>query len=210
MTEDTDKQYKLMNLKKSDLHKDPIVQFQKWYKRVLQTKILFPNAFILSTSDKNGLPSSRVLLLKDLDDNGFKFYTNEYSRKGIDLKENPNASICFWWDKLERQVRIDGKVTLLKDKESDEYFATRPRESQLGAWASDQSTIIESRKIIEKNYKKYDKKFANTKIPRPDYWKGYKLRPNVFEFWQGRVNRLHDRFRYVKKNNLWSIERLAP
>jgi len=210
MIEDTDKQYKLMNLKKSDLHKDPIVQFKKWYEKVLQTILPFPNAFILSTSDKNGLPSSRVLLLKDIDESGFKFYTNENSRKGVDLKENPNASICFWWDKLERQVRISGKVTQLNDKETDEYFATRPRESQLSAWASDQSMVIESRIILENNYKKYENKFKNTEIPRPEYWKGYQLRPNVFEFWQGRENRLHDRFRYIKKNKLWSIERLAP
>ena len=203
MIEDTDKQYKLMNLKKSDLHKDPIVQFKKWYEKVLQTILPFPNAFILSTSDKNGLPSSRVLLLKDIDESGFKFYTNENSRKGVDLKENPNASICFWWDKLERQVRISGKVTQLNDKETDEYFATRPRESQLSAWASDQSMVIESRIILENNYKKYENKFKNTEIPRPEYWKGYQLRPNVFEFWQGRENRLHDRFRYIKKNKLW-------
>ena len=201
MIEDTDKQYKLMNLKKSDLHKDPIVQFKKWYEKVLQTILPFPNAFILSTSDKNGLPSSRVLLLKDIDESGFKFYTNENSRKGVDLKENPNASICFWWDKLERQVRISGKVTQLNDKETDEYFATRPRESQLSAWASDQSMVIESRIILENNYKKYENKFKNTEIPRPEYWKGYQLRPNVFEFWQGRENRLHDRFRYIKKIN---------
>jgi len=210
MIEDTDKQYKLMNLKKSDLHKDPIVQFKKWYEKVLQAILPFPNAFILSTSDKNGLPSSRVLLLKDIDESGFKFYTNENSRKGVDLKENPNASICFWWDKLERQVRISGKVTQLNDKETDEYFATRPRESQLSAWASDQSMVIESRIILENNYKKYENKFKNTEIPRPEYWKGYQLRPNVFEFWQGRENRLHDRFRYIKKHKLWSIERLAP
>lgn len=210
MIEDTDKQYKLMNLKKSDLHKDPIVQFKKWYEKVLQTILPFPNAFILSTSDKNGLPSSRVLLLKDIDESGFKFYTNENSRKGVDLKENPNASICFWWDKLERQVRISGKVTQLNDKETDEYFATRPRESQLSAWASDQSMVIEGRIILENNYKKYENKFKNTEIPRPEYWKGYQLRPNVFEFWQGRENRLHDRFRYIKKNKLWAIERLAP
>ena len=199
-----------MDLKKSDLHKDPIVQFKKWYEKVLQTILPFPNAFILSTSDKNGLPSSRVLLLKDIDESGFKFYTNENSKKGVDLKENPNASICFWWDKLERQVRISGKVTQLNDKETDEYFATRPRESQLSAWASDQSMVIESRIILENNYKKYENKFKNTEIPRPEYWKGYQLRPNVFEFWQGRENRLHDRFRYIKKNKLWSIERLAP
>ena len=210
MTDKTDKQYKLMELRKADIHEDPFAQFGIWYEETRQTGFPFPNSFIFSTSDKNGINSSRVLLLKDFDKSGFKFYTNENSRKGLDLKDNSNASICFWWDRLERQVRIEGNVSELSDSESDEYFSTRPSGSQLGAWASEQSEVIPDRETLDNNFEKYEKKFENKDIPRPEYWKGYILQPDMFEFWQGRLNRLHDRLRYIKHNSSWKIERLAP
>lgn len=199
-----------MELRKSDLHKDPFIQFAIWYEEIQKSGFPFPNSFILSTSSNKGQNSSRVVLLKDFDSAGFKFYTNENSRKGLDLRENANASICFWWDRLERQVRINGNVSQLSEIESNEYFSTRPRGSQLGAWASEQSKVITDRKTLDENYKKYEKKYKGTTVPRPEYWRGYILVPEMFEFWQGRLNRLHDRLRYLKINGSWNIERLAP
>ncbi len=210
MTSKEDKQFKLMELIKKDLKKDPFEQFDLWFKEAVNTDFPFPNSFVLSTSDSEGNISSRVLLLKEIKDKGFKFYTNENSQKGKDLVINKYASICFWWDRLERQVRINGQVSVLSNDESDEYFKTRPRGSQLGAWASEQSTVIADRSVLEENYLKYENKFKNKEIPRPDYWKGYILLPSTFEFWQGRDNRLHDRFLYTVNGNGWAISRLAP
>ena len=210
MTGNKDKQYRLMELTESDLSSDPFEQFKNWYSETELSDFPFPNAFILSTSDNEGKISSRVVLLKGYDNNGFKFYTNERSRKGKDLKRNKNASICFWWDRLERQVRIEGIVSTLSDSESDDYFKSRPRGSQLGAWASEQSEVIIDRSVLDNAYKEYDEKYNNTDIPRPESWKGYILKPQTFEFWQGRDNRLHDRFLYTNENNSWNIKRLAP
>ena len=210
MSNKEDKQYKLMELIEKDLSKDPFQQFNAWYMEASKSDFPFPNSFILSTSDSEGYISSRVLLLKEFNSNGFKFYTNENSRKGKDLVVNKNASICFWWDRMERQVRINGFVSVLSKVEIDQYFSSRPRGSQLGAWASDQSAKITDRSVLENNYIKYEKMYENQDIPRPDYWKGYILSPVNFEFWQGRDNRLHDRFLYTVKNNGWEINRLAP
>jgi pyridoxamine 5'-phosphate oxidase len=210
MTSKEDRQYKLMELLEKDLSRDPFEQFGAWYMEVSNSDFPFPNSFILSTSDNDGIISSRVLLLKEFNKKGFKFYTNKNSRKGKELIINNNASICFWWDRLERQVRIEGLVSGLSKKESENYFNTRPRGSQLGAWASDQSSIISDRTILEDNYLKYEKLYQNKKIPKPDFWKGYILTPSSFEFWQGRDNRLHDRFLYTVRDNVWVISRLAP
>ena len=210
MKDKQDRQYNLMELLEKDLDKDPFNQFDSWYQVVKNTDFPYPNSFILSTSDSDGVVSSRVLLLKEFDKRGFKFYTNENSKKGKDFISNNNASICFWWDRLERQVRIEGIVSELSKEESEEYFSTRPRGSQLGAWASDQSEIISSRSVLEDKYSKYEKLYENKEIPKPDYWKGYLLSPTSFEFWQGRDNRLHDRFLYTVHNNAWKISRLSP
>jgi len=210
MTNKESKQYKLMELNVKDLKRDPFEQFSTWYQDTSNADFPFPNAFILSTSDGKGVVSSRVLLLKEFDKNGFKFYTNENSRKGKELSNNNIASICFWWDRLERQVRIEGLVSELSKKESEDYFSTRPRGSQLGAWVSNQSSIILDRSILENNYLKYEKLFKNKDIPKPDFWMGYILAPKSFEFWQGRENRLHDRFLYTVQDNVWVISRLAP
>ncbi len=210
MSKNKGKQFKLMELIEKDLSKDPFKQFEIWYAEAKNSNFPYPHSFILSTSDSEGCISSRVLLLKEFNSNGFKFYTNENSRKGKDLVVNHHASICFWWDRLERQVRIDGVVSVLSKVETDQYFSSRPRGSQLGAWASDQSAKITDRSVLENNYIKYEKMYENQDIPRPDYWKGYILSPVSFEFWQGRDNRLHDRFLYTVKNNGWEINRLAP
>ena len=160
----------------------------------------------LATSSKEGKPSVRMVLLKKYDENGFEFFTNYESRKGKDLKENPYACLLFYWDKLERQVRIEGRVEKVSKKESEDYFNTRPFKSRLGAWASHQSTVIDSRAVVIKEFVKYLMKFGSKNIPLPPYWGGYRLIPDIFEFWQGVTNRLHDRIVYVKRNNVWNIK----
>ena len=165
---------------------------------------------ILSTASKEGKPSVRALLLKGFDENGFVFYTNYEGRKGKELDENNNASILFYWAELERQVRLEGKVEKISKEESEKYFKTRPFKSRVGAWASAQSTVIESRFVIVKKFIKYLFKFNSNDVPLPPYWGGYILKPDVFEFWQGRANRLHDRVRYRKGDTEWIIERLSP
>ena len=207
---ETNKQYELMELRRSNLDPDPFKQFDIWYEAAISSGTKYPDAFILSTSTADGMPSSRVLLYKGRDESGFKFYTNINSMKGREMMSNQNASMCFWWYELERQLRIRGSVELLSNEEIDSYFKTRPRGSQLGAWASDQSQVIENREVLDKKYEFYDQKFEDIEIPRPEYWMGYMLVAREFEFWQGRKNRLHDRFLYRQKNEKWIIDRLAP
>lgn len=210
MNKKIDKQYNKMVLNESEVDPDPFVQFGIWFQDVVNSEIQFPNAFTLSTSTNSGVASSRMVLLKDFDERGFQFFTNSNSKKGKEISINPLASICFWWEIVERQIRIEGKIELLFDKEIDEYFKTRPRGSQIGAWASDQSSVIESREVLDRKFQEYEKEFEGKDIPRPHYWNGYRLVPNMFEFWQGRFDRLHDRLRYRLDNVKWIIERLAP
>lgn len=205
------KQYGAFQLLEGDLDADPFRQFGRWYDAASSAGLVHPDAFSLATVSADGRPSARMLLLKGFDENGFVFYTNTESRKGEDLRGNTNAAICFWWDKLERSVRIEGKVHGVSQEEADIYFATRPRGSQLGAWASQQSRVIESREYLDKLYHKIELDYADMDIPRPGYWNGYRLVPESIEFWQGRPNRLHDRLRYRKRRDGgWNIERLAP
>ncbi|MGI9534682.1 MAG: pyridoxamine 5'-phosphate oxidase [Thermodesulfobacteriota bacterium] len=203
-------QYELMELRKESLKEDPFKQFDDGYDSAVKSGIKYPDAFVLSTSTSDGLSSSRVLLYKGRNEIGFKFYTNINSMKGRELKINNNSSMCFWWNDLERQIRIKGVAELLGDEEIDEYFKSRPRGSQLSAWASDQSSVIENRDVLERKYDYYEEKFSGVDIPRPEYWKGYIVIAKEFEFWQGRYNRLHDRFLYRLENKNWIIERLAP
>lgn len=205
--------YTAHKLEESELPANPFSLFKKWFAEASESGITDVNAMVLSTSTKNGIPSARIVLFKgfDEDENGFVFFTNYNSRKGKELSSNPNAALNFYWSSPERQINIRGKVVKVSEKISDEYFASRPRESQIGAWASEQSKKIESRKILERNAEFYRKKFEGKEIPRPAYWGGFSLKPDFIEFWQGRIGRLHDRFLYSKqKNGKWKIERLSP
>lgn len=203
------RQYSKSTLSTSSASKDPFKQFDKWFSEVLNSGFLEPNAMTLATADKNGKPSARIVLLKGVDEKGFIFYTNYKSKKGNDLENNPFASLLFYWDKLERQIRIEGRTEKVTKEESDAYFQTRPYKSRIGAWASKQSTVIESRNVIVKEFLKYMVKYRNH-VPLPDVWGGYRLIPESFEFWQGRPNRLHDRIKYTLTKKGWKAERLAP
>ena len=205
------KQYELMELRRDGLKDDPYIQFETWYAEALRSGIKYPDAFIFSTSTESGKPSSRVLLYKGRSSKGFKFYTNIESKKGAELQVNSRASMCFWWDVLERQLRIDGSVELLSEEEMNSYFSTRPRGSQLGALASMQSSVLKNRDELEDKFGELEKEYEGKEIARPDYWVGYSLIPTEFEFWQGRKDRLHDRFRYRTDGGKgWIIERLSP
>ena len=187
----------------------PFEQFGIWFEDAVKLDFLDVNAMIVSTASKYGIPSSRVVLLKSWNEIGFVFFTNYESRKGHDLAENPHASILFFWDKLERQIRIDGIIEKISEEESYNYFKTRPYESRLGAWASHQSEVLKSRFTLLREVTKLMTKYP-VEVPLPPYWGGYRLIPNVFEFWQGRPSRLHDRIRYRKDQNNWIKDRLSP
>lgn len=204
------REYKLNKLSEETVHKSPIKQFESWFKNVLKLNLPEPNAMILATSNNKGKPTARVVLLKGLSNQGFKFYTNYKSNKGKNLFENSSASFLFYWAELERQVRVEGKVKMLSKLESQKYFDTRPLESRIAAWASEQSKIISDRKYLEFRYKKFEGKFSGKKIPLPPNWGGYILVPTYFEFWQGRESRLHDRIGFKKQKGRWKIFRLAP
>ncbi|WP_036487885.1 pyridoxamine 5'-phosphate oxidase [Myxosarcina sp. GI1] len=204
--------YTLAGLELTDVSSDPIQQFNVWLQQAIKAEILEPNAMTLATASPDGKPTARIVLLKGVSDRGFVFYTNYQSLKGKQLNANPFAALVFLWDKLERQVRIEGKVDKLTAGESDEYFHSRPRASQLGALASDQSQIIANRQILEQDLKTLEAKYADTEtIPRPAHWGGYQVIPERIEFWQGRPNRLHDRLLYsLLDDGTWQIERLSP
>ncbi len=197
-------------LTEDNIDKNPFRQFSKWYDLALNSDFLHPDAMTLATADKTGKPSARIVLLKSFDERGFVFFTNYESKKGSELTQNPYAALLFYWDTFDRQVRIEGSVEKVPLKESEEYFHSRPRGSQLGALVSPQSNIIESREELEKKYEETAKKYEGKEIPLPENWGGFNLKPAYFEFWQNRDNRLHDRIKYVLENDLWKIERLAP
>ena len=192
------------------IDKDPIAEFARWMKEVIDKKLPEPNVMVLSTVSEERKPSSRVLLLRGFDENGFEFFTNYHSKKGKDIDRNPNASMNFFWHDAEKQVRVEGVLEKISAEESDAYFKSRPRESQLGAWTSQQSESVGSRAELEKKYKETEDKFKGVDVPRPPHWGGYLLKPELIEFWQGRPGRLHDRIQYTLKNKKWLIERLAP
>lgn len=205
------KEYTRSDLRRRDLDSNPFIQFDRWFQEALQMQHGEPYAMTLATSDKNGRPSARTMLLRSFDERGFVFYTNYESQKGCELLENPHAALVFHWTELERQVCIAGSVTKTSHEESEAYFKSRPIGSQLAAWASKQSQAIQSREKLDEALKRITDQYQNRDIALPPYWGGFVVSPIRIEFWQGRPNRLHDRFRYTKKSdNSWLIERLSP
>lgn len=208
---DIRKEYKMQSLDEKDVQQDPVRQFEKWWHDVSGSSVEEANAMTLATATKNGKPSARIVLLKGFTHEGFVFFTNYESHKGTELSENSQVSLVFFWKELERQVRIEGVAERISVEESDTYFNSRPEASKVGAWASPQSKVIASRKIIEENVAAVEKKFTGATIQRPAHWGGYIVKPQLIEFWQGRPSRLHDRIQYTRlENGNWKIERLAP
>lgn len=197
-------------LNENDMHVDPVQQFIRWFNEALSSKVTEPNAMALATVDKNGKPSTRIVLLKNVDERGFVFYTNYDSHKGKDIATNNQVSVLFFWPELERQVRIEGIADKLSFEESEGYFHSRPFASQIGAIASPQSMIIESRDVLDKKNKELEEKYKDKIVPMPCHWGGYLIIPEQIEFWQGGAGRLHDRLVYTKNMNAWKIDRLAP
>ncbi len=202
--------YRLKKLSKNSLNQDPFTQFKDWLEEAVRSQLIEPNAMSLATSAKSGKPSCRTVLLKGFDTRGFMFFTNLESRKARELNENPQASAIFWWRDLERQVLLEGSVETVSQEESSLYFARRPRASQLSAWASHQDAVIASRQLLEEQYRQMDERFRDQSVPKPPFWGGFRLVPERFEFWQGRADRLHDRFQYVLEEGVWKIDRLSP
>jgi pyridoxamine 5'-phosphate oxidase len=208
---DLRREYKLAGLRRSDLEADPLVQFQKWFQQASGAEPMDMNAMTLATADEQGRPSARIVLLKGVDPRGFIFFTNYESRKGRELAVNPRAALVFYWPAQERQVCVAGDVSKLSPEESDAYFESRPRGSRVAARASKQSNVVPDRATLEEQWKRVETEYAGVDVPRPPHWGGYLLRPTGIEFWQGRPNRLHDRFRYARlADNSWQIERLSP
>lgn len=202
--------FSLKTLSEEDVLPSPIAMLQQWLDEAMRAEALEPSAMTISTVSEDGKPSSRVVLVKEIRDDGFTFFTNYDSRKGMQLAENSNIAVNFIWHELERQVRVEGQAQKLSPQESDAYFSIRPPKSKLGAWASPQSQVIASREALEKRVLDYEKQFEHTPMTRPPQWGGYLIVPSYFEFWQGRASRLHDRIQYRLEGKEWKIERLAP
>ena len=209
--EDLRREYSRFNLRAEDMQADPYAQFSAWLDEAVARGLPEPNAVALATATADGRPSARMVLLKEHDRRGFVFYTNYNGRKARELRENPRAAMLFFWYALERQVRIEGLVEQVTDTQSSAYFTTRPRKSQLSAWASPQSQQVGSRTALEALYEECEQRFADREIPRPPHWGGFRLVPDCYEFWQGRRDRLHDRLVYTRRDDgAWAITRLAP
>ena len=192
------------------IHRDPIKQFQIWFNDAIAAKLPMPDVMTLATATPDGKPSARMVLLKQVDRDGFVFYTNYHSAKAAQLDVNPFAALVFYWTQLDRQVRVEGSVTRTSPEESREYFRTRPRESQIGAWASEQSEVITSREVLEQRAVELETLYCDRDIDCPEHWGGYRLKPERIEFWKSRIGRLHDRILYARHGDRWSITRLAP
>jgi pyridoxamine 5'-phosphate oxidase len=204
------KEYARSGLAESDLDADPVLLFGRWLGEALVAEVHEAHAMTLATATPDGMPSARVVLLRQVDERGFVFYTNYRSRKGRELDANPRAALVFYWPELQRQVRVEGRVELVSDAESDDYFRTRPRDSRLGALASEQSEVIADRDVLEARLRELSARYPGEEVPRPPHWGGYRLVPSALEFWQGRPSRLHDRFRYEREGGTWKHVRLSP
>lgn len=208
---DLRRDYSGAKLDVGSVDKDPLKQFLRWIEEASKGEVLEPNAMTLATASKDGLPSARVVLLKDADERGFVFYTDSRSRKGEDLAENPVAALVFWWGALERQVRVAGNVARIDEAEAESYYRSRPEGSRISAWASHQSRVVPDRATLEAQWTEAAERLASGEIPKPPYWGGYRVTPTEYEFWQGRPNRLHDRLRFRRgRDGTWVIERLSP
>ncbi|MDH3638449.1 MAG: pyridoxamine 5'-phosphate oxidase [Gammaproteobacteria bacterium] len=189
---------------------DPIELFGEWYDLACRSQLLFPDAVTLATSTAEGKPSARMVLLKSFDERGFVFFTNYGSRKASELKENPHAALVFYWGPLQRQVRVEGQVELLEHDDSEAYFRTRPRGSQIGAWTSRQSAVLRERQDLERQFAHYQREFAGRDVELPEFWGGFRVAPERIEFWQGKANRLHDRIHFTRTPDGWTVVRLYP
>ena len=203
-------EYSSTPLTKERVNANPFIQFEGWFKEALSAELLEPNAMTLATAGKEGFPSARTVLLKHYDDKGFTFFTNYGSKKSQEIKENPYAALLFAWIPLQRQIKIQGRVEKISTADSLKYFLSRPEGSRLGAWVSEQSSVITSRSVLSNKLEEIKQKFNNKEVPLPSFWGGYKVIPTKIEFWQGQPNRLHDRIQYTLIDNKWKIERLAP
>jgi pyridoxamine 5'-phosphate oxidase len=197
-------------LSREDLDPNPLVQFERWFGEACEHVPFEPNGMSVGTVDANGRPSSRTVLLKYFDERGFVFFTNYSSNKATDIESNPQVCLLFFWRELGRQLKINGNAEKIPTAETLKYFATRPRGSQIGAWVSEQSSIVTSRSLLEAKFDEMKRKFGNKEVPLPSFWGGFRVVPDTIEFWQGRSNRLHDRFLYARGDDAWTIERLAP
>ncbi|MDO4642728.1 MAG: pyridoxamine 5'-phosphate oxidase [Cardiobacteriaceae bacterium] len=197
-------------LEREALHDDPIIQFERWFSEALASGIAEPNGFVLATVSADGQPSQRAVLLKYFDHDGFVFYTNYDSRKAKEIQNNHRVSMLFPWFPLQRQIKIEGITEKVSREQTLKYFLSRPKDSQIGAWTSAQSQVISSRQLLMQQWARMKAKFADGEVPLPDFWGGYRIRPQAIEFWQGQPSRLHDRFLYRRQASSWTIERLAP
>lgn len=204
------REYRDLNLNKNDVRSHPVDQFQEWFEQAVEVEARDPSGMTLATADRAGRPSARIVLLKGFDRDGFVFYTNFGSRKARELEENPQAALVFWWTELDRQVRVQGQVRRADRADSEAYFATRPRGSQISGLVSPQSQVVAHREVLEEAVATAEAEYEGRDVPCPPNWGGFRLAPDYFEFWQGRLNRLHDRISYRLAGDEWVIERLAP